>query len=126
MECGDLLQRYAETLKHAEFVGCEQGTGQTKLVSTYKVLDNANEQVEDNLVEKYNIGELKFTCCGWDSSSGKNGEILSPELKKINSNYVLEVSMYGNAEKINEKGQIYIELDRNKVDFYVIVKIIEV
>jgi hypothetical protein len=34
--------------------------------------------------------------------------------------------MYRNAEKKNEKGKVYLELDKSNVYFYVIVKLLEV
>jgi len=126
IECGDLLQRYAGEIQNVEFISCEKGKGQTVFKASYSVLGTNAEEIEAILVKKYGIGKLKFTCCGWESSNGKNGDIESDELKKINQNYMLEISMYGNAEKKDDKGNTYLELDENKVCFYVIVKLLEV
>tara|TARA_B110000091_G_C13557879_1_gene367242 strand:+ start:219 stop:659 length:441 start_codon:yes stop_codon:yes gene_type:complete len=126
IECGDLLQIYAKKIQNIEFIGCKKGKGQTVFQASYSVLGTNSEKVEAILVKKYGIGKLKFTCCGWDSSNGKNGYIESKELKKINQNYMLEILMYGNVERKYEKGNTYLELDKTKVCFYVIVKLLEV
>lgn len=124
--CEDLLHRYDEKIQKIEFIACEKGEGQTVLKAKYKVLGIHSEEIENILIKKYGIGKLKFTCCGWESTNGKNGYIKNVELLKINPNYILEILMYGNAEKVNQKGETYLELDRNKVEFYVIVKLLDV
>ena len=126
LECEDLLQRYVEKNQKIKFISCEKRNGQTILEAKYKVTGENFEEIEKILVEKYGIGKLKFTCCGWESKNGKNGYIENEELKKINQNYVLEISMYANAEKENDKGEIYIELDKKNIDFYVIVKLLDI
>ena len=123
IECGDLLQRYGEKTQKIEFIDCEKGKGQTVFQAKYKVLGSNSEEVENFLIKKYGIGKLKFTCCGWEST---NGYIKNIELLKINPNYILEISMYANAEKENLKGETYLELDKSKVVFYVIVKLLDV
>lgn len=126
IECKDLLQRYDEKIPKIEFIECEKGKGQTVLEAKYKVLGINSEEIENFLIKKYGIGKLKFTCCGWESTNGKNGYLKNEELLKINPNYILEISMYGNAEKENQKGETYLELDKNNVEFYVIVKLLDI
>tara|TARA_R110001592_G_scaffold71349_1_gene218102 strand:+ start:167 stop:607 length:441 start_codon:yes stop_codon:yes gene_type:complete len=126
IECEDLLQKYAEKIPKIEFIECKKGEGQTVLEAKYKVLGKNSDEIEDILIKKFGIGKLKLNCCGWESINGKNGFIENEELNKINQNYILEVLMYGNAEKKNENDETYLELDKRKVDFYVIVKLIDV
>ncbi len=126
LECGDLLERYAEKPQKLEFVECKAGTGQTILEATYKVKGEDSKEIEEFLVQKYGIGNLKFVCCGWESTNGENGYVDDKELKMIDPNYTLEVSMYGNAEKENEDGEIAIESDRNKIEFIVTARILDV
>jgi len=126
IECGDLLHRYAGKIQNIEFIACKKGKDQTVFQASYSVLGTNSEEIEAILVKKYGIGKLKFTCCSWESSNGKNGYIESEELKKIKENYMLEISMYGNAEKKDDKGKAYLELDKSKVCFYIIVKLLEV
>lgn len=126
LKCGDLLERYAERTQQIDFIECSKGDGQTILEARYNVKGKDSKEIEEFLVQKYGIGKLEFTCCGWESSNGKNGHIDNEELKMINPNYVLEVSMSGNAEKENENGAIFIELDRTKIDFIITVKILNI
>nr|WP_321235310.1 DUF4952 domain-containing protein [uncultured Psychroserpens sp.] len=123
IECDDLLLKYAKKHQKIEFIECQKGTGQTVLQANYKVSGMHSEEIENILIKTYGIGKLKFTCCGWESTKGY---IENEELKKINQNYILEVSMYGNAEMEDEKGKVYLERDRTKIEFYVIIKLQEI
>lgn len=125
MECGDLLEKYAKKLEKIEFIECKNGSGQTILEADYKVLGMDSKEVEEVLITEFGMGKLKFVCCGWEPENGKSGYVENKLLKEINQNYVLEISMYANAEKKNKKGKTEIEFDRNKVDFNLNVKIIE-
>lgn len=124
----NLLESYSEQHKYLEFVGCEKGKGeQTIKEATYRVKAKNSIEVEAYLVDKYGMGKLKFTCCGWEPEKGVNGEIESKELKEINENYSLIITMYGNAEKKDSNGSLYIEKDRNKINyFYVTVSLLEI
>lgn len=123
----DLLKSYGATHGYLEFIDCHTGDGQIIKYSNYKVTGTNSLEVENFLVENYGMGKLMFTCCGWEPEEGKEGEIIITELKKLNKDYHLLVSMYGNAEKTNEKDSAYIEKDRNKIDyFYVIVRLLEI
>jgi Domian of unknown function (DUF4952) len=126
LKCGNLLEEYEGNPKNIEFLECSVGTGQTILEAKYIVSGEHSEEIEKFLIEKYAIGKLKFTCCGWESINGQNGYVENEELKKMNSDYILEISMFGNAEKENEEGEIYLERDRTKIDFYVTVKVLDV
>ena len=121
----DLLKSYGEQHKYLDFIECHQGEGQVIKYSTYKVAGTHSSEVEKYLVETYGMAKLKFTCCGWEPQDGKYGEIINPELKKMNKDYHLSVTMIGNAEKINDS--TYIEKDRNEIDFfYVTVRLLKV
>ena len=125
LECGDLLKKYAIKPNKVEFVSCKTGIGQTLLEADYRVLGKDSEEVEKILMEKYGMGELKFVCCGWESENGKNGYVENTQLKTINQDYILEISMFGNAEKKCENGKTELELDRTKVDFTIKVKVLQ-
>lgn len=124
----NLLESYSEQHKYLEFVGCEKGKSeQTIKEATYRVKAKNSIEVEAYLVDKYGMGKLKFTCCGWEPEKGVNGEIENKELKEINENYSLIITMYGNAEKKDSNGSLYIEKDRNKINyFYVTVSLLEI
>jgi hypothetical protein len=126
LKCGDLLEKYAEKPEKCHFIDCEKGTGQTIMTATYSVNGNDSYEVEELLIEKYDIGPLKFTCCGWESTDGKNGYVENDALKKFNPNYVLEISMYGNAERKDPNDEWVIEKDRTKIEYNITAKIIEV
>jgi len=123
----NLLETYSEQHKYLELVECKAGEGQTIKYSTYRVIGIHSFEVENYLVEKYKMGKLKFTCCGWEPQDGKEGEIINSELKKLNKNYHLGVTMTGSAEKKNDKDSLYIDNDRNMIDyFYVTVRLLEI
>ena len=126
LECGDLLKKYEIELSGAEFIECTIGTGQTIIEANYKVLGKDSEKIERTLVAKFGMGKLKFNCCGWEPVNGKNAYVDNKQLKAINQDYILEISMFANAEKKNEKGETEIEFDRNKVCFNLKVRILEI
>ena len=126
LECGDLLEIYAEKPEKCHFINCIEGTNQTLVEATYQVSGEDSWQVEEFFVAKYGLGKLKFTCCGWEPTDGKKGTINNVEIEQINPNYHFTISMFGNAEKQMENGEFIIEDDRSKVEFTVTVTIIEV
>jgi len=126
IECADLLEKYAEKPAQLTFIACKIGTGQTVLEAKYIVEGKDAKAVEDFLVARYGLGEMTFTCCGWESKNGQSGSIENAELKQQHPNYVLDISMYGNAETADENGDIYLEKDREKVVFYVSVKLLDI
>ncbi len=126
LECGDLLEKYAKKPDKVEFIECKSGTGQTIFEADYKILGTDSKEIEEILIAEFGMGKLKFVCCGWEPENGKNGYVENKHLKEINQNYVLEISMNANAEKKNEKGKTEIEFDREKVDFNLKVRIMEI
>lgn len=123
----NLLAAYSKQPKYLELVECKIGEGQTIKYSTYKVTGAHSLDVEKYLVENYGMGKLMFTCCGWEPQDGKEGEIINNELKKLNKDYHLLVMMTGDAEKKNDKDSLYIEKDRNKIDYFnVTVRLVEI
>jgi hypothetical protein len=125
-KCQDLLVLYGEKPANLELVESNTGTGQVVAETRYKVSGENALKIEQYFIEKCGMGQLKFKCCGWESEGGKNGFFEHEGLKKVNANYQLEVSMYGHAERKNEKGEIYLESDRTKIDFFVVVKVLDV
>jgi Domian of unknown function (DUF4952) len=123
----NLLAAYAEQPKNLDLVECKKGEGQTIKYSTYKVKGKHSLELEKYFVENYGMGKLKFTCCGWEPIDGKEGEINNSELKKLNNDYHLLITMTGSAEKKNDKDSLYIEKDRNKIDYFkVTVRLVEI
>lgn len=126
LDCEDLLAKYGKTHQHITFLTCTKGTGQVIKEAKYKVAAKYSKTVEKFLVQNYHLGKLKFTCCGWESKNGKNGTIKSKALAQLNPNYILDISMFANAEKTNKNGESYIEKDRTQLDFFVHVKILDI
>lgn len=124
LECEDLLKQYAVKPSKTIFTNCNTGTGQVILEANYKIAKADSDEVEKFLIQKYGMGKLKFTCCGWEPSN--KGYFESKKLKSINKDYTLEVSMFGMAEKKDENGKIEIELDKSNVDFNLKVRILEI
>lgn len=127
MDDCNLLAKYSVQPEYLELVECKKGEGQTIKYSTYRVKGIHSLELEKYLVENYGMGELKFTCCGWEPKDGKEGQIINSELKRSNKDYLLLVTMFGSAEKMNDKDSFYIEKNRNKIDFFnVTVRLIEI
>ncbi len=113
--CGDLLQQYAIKPQQAIFEKSKSVQGQVTCTATYKVKARDADSMETFLVKHYKMAGLTFTCCGWEST--KPGSYQS-------GNYYLDISMYGNAEKMDNTGKLYIEKDRKKIEyFYIIVNL---
>lgn len=123
----NLLATYSEQPKNLEFVECKKGEGQTLKYSTYKVKGTYSLELEKYFVENYGMGKLIFTCCGWEPKDGQEGEIINDELTKTNKDYHLLVTMSGSAEKKSGQDSLYIEKDRNKIDYFeVTVRLVEI
>lgn len=126
VDCTDLLSTYATKPQKVTFISCKTGSGQIILEANYKVSGKDSEEIERFLIRKYGMGKLTFVCCGWEPTNGQNGYIENEQLKNSNENYVLEVSMFANAEKEAKKGSFTIEKDRTKLDFYIKVRLLEI
>ncbi len=123
----NLLAAYSEQPKNLAFVECKKGEGQTIKYSTYKVTGAHSLELEKYLIEHYGMGKLEFTCCGWEPKDGKEGEIIHSELTKLNKDYHLLVTMSASAEKKDDKDFLYLEKDRNKIDYFnVTVRLVEI
>ncbi len=120
------MEKYAKKTNKIEFIECKSGTGQTILEAKYKASGTDSKEIEEFLIAEFGMGKLKFVCCGWEPENGKNGYVENKHLREINQNYVLEISMYADAVKKNEKGETEIEFDRKKVDFNLKVRILEI
>lgn len=126
LECSDLLETFTTKQKNIKFLECKKGNGQTILEANYKVAGRHSKKIENYFIRKYKMGPLQFTCCGWESQNGLNGYVKHADLIAMNPNYILEISMFANAEKKNKKGETYLEQDRSKIDFYIQVRILEI
>ena len=107
-----LLALYADKPSQAVFEKSEPGKGQVQCTATYKVKGSDANAVERFLIKHYKMDRLKFACCGWESSrlgSFQKGAI------------DLGITMYANAERTDSTGKMYIEKDRNKIDYFYIV-----
>lgn len=123
----NLLESYDKKHKDIEFIACGEGEGQVIRYATYKVKGTNSVTVEKYLVDNYGMGNLHFTCCGWEPQDGKVGEIKTRKIKELNKDYHLVILMTGNAERMNEKDSLYIEKDRKRIDFFeVTVRLLEI
>lgn len=122
----NLLKLYSKQHKYIKFLECGDGTGQIIKYAKYEVKGSHSWEIENYLIENYDMGNLKFLCCGWEPQDGKKGKIEHKELKKLNKDYHLTISMFGNAEKMNEYDSLYIEKDRSKIDFIVTVELLKI
>ena len=125
LNCGDLLEMYAEKPTELEFTKCEikSKSGQILCEASYKVAGKDVGKIENYLIEKYGMGKLYFACCGWDTV-GHDGNIQSQELTMINSNYEMYITMWGEAIAENEEGESRLEFDWTKIDFLYVQVII--
>jgi hypothetical protein len=127
IKCGDLLSIYGEKPAKLSFVNCVSGEGQVILEAKYSVSGKDSKGVEDFLVKAYGLGKLKFTCCGWESENGKNGQINTLKGLEKHPNYSLTISMFASAEQASKENEMQLELDRNKIEhFTVLVQIVDV
>lgn len=123
----NLLEMYSKQHRYLELIECKEGEGQVIKYATYIVAGERSFEVEKHLVDNYGMGKLKFTCCGWEPNDGKEGEIINSKLQKLNKYYHLAISMTGSAEKKNERDSLYIEMNRNKIDYFeVSVRLLEI
>ncbi|MEM9721148.1 MAG: DUF4952 domain-containing protein [Bacteroidota bacterium] len=125
--CGDILEEYAEKPPALNFVNCTLGEplSQTVLTATYHVSGQASWEVEEFLVETYGMGALKWVCCGWENG-GQYGSFNHEVIKAANPNNSAIISMYGMHEYEDEAGVSHLEMDRNKVPYFVVlVEIVE-
>jgi len=109
--------QYGEKPKELEFTVCKEGEGQLILEAKYRISGKDAEKVEQYLIEKYDLGKLKFICYGWETENGKSGEIKNAELTKINADYHLLITMFASAEK-KDGG---LELNRSKIQFFTVI-----
>ena len=130
--CGDLLQQYATKPAGVVFIGCQEAKpgGQTVAVATYAVSGANSLNAERIFHEQYGMGNLTFLCCGWEPAEGKTGQVASAKLRKLNPNYTLLITMYSDAQAIEQamlRGDTAAFRNRRKVkQFIVEVKIVEV
>lgn len=123
--CGDLLEIYATKPKALKFVSCKRlDNDQPKIIATYKVSGEAAKSVEDFLVKNYDMGALKWACCGWQST--RFGSFQHPELTKIDPYLAASILMFASAEIVNKDNlsTIILQSDREKTEFTVTVELV--
>ncbi len=127
IECGDLLERYAQKPKGLIYIDCiSNKTFQTIVSAEYRTSGENSENVEQFLVNKYGMGKLKWICCAW-GNGGKYGGFQHQDITNINSNYMVTISMYASGEVEDEEGKVTIEKDKHKIEYFtVIVEILDV
>jgi len=109
-----------------ELVEYKHRDGQYIKQAIYRVASEHSHQVEWFLVNTFGMGKLKFVCCGWEPENGKSGNIACRALEKMPS-YHLAVEMYASAEVRNSNDSVYLELDRNRIEyFFVILSLLEI
>ncbi|NMH86599.1 DUF4952 domain-containing protein [Flavivirga algicola] len=121
--CNDLLSTYAKKPIGLEFIKCERlEKGQTIAKAIYRVSGEQSKEIEDFLIKNYGMGNLKWVCCGWETS-GKYGGFEHSEFKKIDSYCSATIDMYasGEVEGKNDPTEIKLETDRNKIDYFTVV-----
>ncbi len=113
--CGDLLKIYAEKSNHLDFIGCETiSNSQTIARATYKVSGKKSKKIEHYLVTKYEMGQLKWVCYGWENE-GKSGQFEHEKLKEIDPYCSVIINM--SAVGTTDDNQI---LDRDDVAFFTV------
>jgi len=125
--CCDLLERYAEKPDKLEFQKCEVcDSSQVVVRAEYVTSGQDSFEVEKFLRKKYGMGKLRWICCGWESP-GNYGSFRHKEITKINPNFIVSITMYGNGEVFDEDGDfVELEMDRSKVkQFVVLVEIVD-
>ena len=123
ISCGDILSTYVKKPNDLEFIKCERPkNSQTIIKATYRVNGKESKRIEDFLIENYGMGELKWTCCGWDNG-GKYGSFEHSEFKKIDKYCSATVSMFASREieDDNKLTEVKLEFDRNKIDYFTVI-----
>ena len=129
---GDLLLNYATKPAGLTLLGYKAGQpgGQTIAVATYQVAGADAGKVEAFFRAHYGMGELTFLCCGWEPAEGKQGEVESAALRKLNPDYSLLLTMYSDAQSMGEalaSGDSGAWKDKRRVKrFLVEVKVMEI
>ncbi len=114
--CGDLLERFGEKPDKLEFVECKSvNAPQTIIEAKYRVRGKNSKEVEDFLIEKYGMGELKWVCCGWENNRGKSGSFNHDKFTAIHPYLGGGISMYASGEVEDE-----LEFDRNKIEYFTV------
>ncbi len=95
-KCYDLLAHYDQAIDDIMFWDCEtiDDPWSTALMTAhYKISGKQANELEKELINKFGMGELQRICCGREPKDGKQGEIVSPVLRKENDNFVLLIKM---------------------------------
>jgi len=114
--CGDLLEIYVQKPRGLEFIDCEiSSKPQTLVRAEYRVAGSNVQQVENFLVEKYGMGELKWVCCGW-GNGGQYGQFEHAALKQINPYCSGIICMF--SEGISEQEEYFKKIE---IDYFTVI-----
>ena len=68
--CGDILYWYAEKHPKLEFVKCTKiKDSQVIVEALYRVKGSDIDIIETHFSKHYHTSQLKYICCGWETSS---------------------------------------------------------
>lgn len=121
--CGDLLETYAKKPKDLEFIECNTSDhGQVVAEAIYRVSGEKSKEIEDFLVENYNMGSVAWDVVGF-SNYGKNrgaGFFESEALKTIDPDMSMIITMGADGVVSDEANSIRLEKDKNKIEFFTV------
>jgi hypothetical protein len=70
LTCEDFLEKWDKKPPQLEFIGCEKtksAGGSDILLASYRVTGAAAAQVENALIQDFDMVPLRFLCCGWEN-----------------------------------------------------------
>ncbi|MEO8932902.1 MAG: DUF4952 domain-containing protein [Xanthomarina sp.] len=121
--CSDLLEVFAKKPKNLEFIDCITSSyGQVVVEANYRVSGEKSKEIEDFLVENYNMGTVEWDVIGY-SNLGKNrgtGFFESEALKKIDPAMIMTITMGADGVVSDESNGIRLEKDRSKIKFFTV------
>ena len=70
--CADYLELNNSKPEHLTFRSCEKSNdAQLRVLkATYIVVGKYAEQVESELIRRFNMPSIRFVCCGWETIGG--------------------------------------------------------
>jgi hypothetical protein len=120
----NLVEYYSLQLDGLQLTECGTGEGQTTIYSKYTIYGKQSHQLEKQLVKKYGMGQLTFTCCGWEPKNGKLGQ---KYIDLGDSSRVLTLNMWSKLNENDSNQTSNINRTRTERDtFYLEVKLMEI
>ena len=121
--CEDLLGTFAQKPEGLEFLYCKPvRSDQVLLRATYRTTGAQSKAVENFLVEHYDMGPLKWLCCGWESGA-KYGTFESPALSAQYPDCSVLLYMYASGEvgTPEKPSGVTLTKNRKKIDYFTVV-----